>query len=482
VPRIFISYRRDDSAGQAGRLFDTLSRHFGEDNVFMDVDTIDLGTDFRPALQDAVRRCDIMLVVIGRDWLDCTDPTGARRLDNADDWVRVEIAEALRRNVPVIPILVRGASVVTADRLPREILSLADRQATAISDDQWRSGVNNLISRLEAMPRRKKRERFETLLARVGAGRLIGAIAGILVVSILSGWMLWPRQESVPSIVGKSVADAKVQLSAVGLTLDDHIQEAETTLEQAGKVIRQDPSAGIRVSRGQSIRVVVGKIPLPVDLSSNTKIHDVGAEGTIAAVAAVTGLEIAFEASGRSAHLSERYLYEKAKHHDEIKNSEGTWMTSIVYIAEQFGVPPYDLWPYKSGDHSLPNGTTWEELDHAASSYKGQFVRISSLEDIYDNLRQKHPVVAAVRIGDDWYAESATKTGVITANKSETSHLAGIGAITFVGFDPATGVFRFANSWGPKWGQEGFGTMSMETAKILIDPKNMWAIYPGTSH
>ena len=124
---IFISYRRSDSAGQAGRLYDHLGERFGEDNVFMDVDTIDLGHDFKPALREAVGKCDIMLVVIGPDWLDAADPaSGARRLENPNDWVATEIAEALTRSIAVIPVLVRGAALPPRERLPTEIRGLMD--------------------------------------------------------------------------------------------------------------------------------------------------------------------------------------------------------------------------------------------------------------------------------------------------------------------------------------------------------------------
>jgi hypothetical protein len=111
--KIFISYHRDDSAGYAGRLFDFLSARFGSKNVFMDIDTIEPGDDFRKVVRNAVGTCDVVLVMIGKQWLSMTDAKGQRRLDDLSDWVRVEIATALANpEVRVIPVLVRGAPIV----------------------------------------------------------------------------------------------------------------------------------------------------------------------------------------------------------------------------------------------------------------------------------------------------------------------------------------------------------------------------------
>src|SRR5215467_13810316 len=118
VARIFLSYRRDDSGGYTGRLYDRLSQHFGRDNLFMDVDTIALGLDFVEVIQDAVGVCDVLLAVIGRQWLTSADARGYRRLDNPEDFVRIEIMAALARNIRVIPVLVGGASMPRSTELP----------------------------------------------------------------------------------------------------------------------------------------------------------------------------------------------------------------------------------------------------------------------------------------------------------------------------------------------------------------------------
>src|SRR6188472_4180978 len=103
---LFISYRRDDAAGHAGRLFDHLSRVFGSDEIFMDVDGIQRGDTFSQSLTEHIQQCDVLLAVIGRRWTAAADSDGHRRLDSADDWVRGEIRGALTAGYLVIPVLV----------------------------------------------------------------------------------------------------------------------------------------------------------------------------------------------------------------------------------------------------------------------------------------------------------------------------------------------------------------------------------------
>ncbi len=132
--KIFISYRRDDSAGYAGRLFDHLSVNFGPKSVFMDIDTIEPGEDFRKVVRNAVGSCDVVLVMIGRQWLTMTDPQGQRRLDDPRDWVRVEISSALvQPNVRVIPVLVRGAAMPAESELPDDLKELCWRNALELA-------------------------------------------------------------------------------------------------------------------------------------------------------------------------------------------------------------------------------------------------------------------------------------------------------------------------------------------------------------
>ncbi len=163
--RIFISYRRADSAGYAGRIYDRLTAHFGEDTVFMDVDTIEAGLDFVKVLQDAVQSCDVLVALIGRNWLDIKDETGKRRLDNPEDFVRVEIAAALSRDIRVIPVLVDGAPMPRSTELPDNLKPLARRNALQVDHQSFNVDAHRLIAQLElalkAAEEKKKQEAAE---------------------------------------------------------------------------------------------------------------------------------------------------------------------------------------------------------------------------------------------------------------------------------------------------------------------------------
>ncbi len=148
---IFVSYRRSDSQGEAGRLFDDLVKHFGEDTVFMDVAAIEAGRDFRKAIEEGVTKCGVLLVMIGVEWLDAKDERGARRLNDPSDFVRIETASALKRDIPVIPVLVRGAKMPSAEQLPEELKELAYRNCIELTHARWRSDIQLLIEALRRL-------------------------------------------------------------------------------------------------------------------------------------------------------------------------------------------------------------------------------------------------------------------------------------------------------------------------------------------
>ncbi len=150
MPKVFISYRRDDSAGHAGRIYDHLMAHFGQGQVFMDVDTIKPGLDFVEVVQEAVEACDALIAVIGREWLGASDESGRKRLENPEDLVRLEIATALERDIRVIPVLVQGSRMPVATDLPEGLKSLARRNSVEVSDNRFRTDVEHLIEALEA--------------------------------------------------------------------------------------------------------------------------------------------------------------------------------------------------------------------------------------------------------------------------------------------------------------------------------------------
>lgn len=145
---IFISYRREDSEGQAGRLFDDLTNHFGEDTVFMDVAGIEPGRDFRRVIDEHVASCGVLLAIIGKSWIDAKDEEGRLRLDDPTDFVRLETASALKRDIPVVPVLVHGARMPRAEQLPEELKELAFRNGVELTHARWDSDVQVLIKAL----------------------------------------------------------------------------------------------------------------------------------------------------------------------------------------------------------------------------------------------------------------------------------------------------------------------------------------------
>ena len=145
---IFISYRRDDSEGEAGRLFDDLVRAYGENSVFMDVAGINPGIDFRKAIDDNVATCGVLLAMIGPQWATIGNSAGQRRLDDENDFVRLEVASALKRDIPVIPVLVHDAKMPRPDDLPENLKNLAFRNSVELTHARWNSDVQLLTKAL----------------------------------------------------------------------------------------------------------------------------------------------------------------------------------------------------------------------------------------------------------------------------------------------------------------------------------------------
>ncbi len=151
MPRVFISYRREDSIAYAGRLYDHLAQHFGADKVFMDIGGIAPGEDFVSILDARVADCDLVIALIGPAWLNSSNEQG-RRIDQADDFVRYELAAALKQGKRLIPVLVGGAKMPGATQLPPAINRLARCQAHAIDDTRFAYDLDALIRFIERRP------------------------------------------------------------------------------------------------------------------------------------------------------------------------------------------------------------------------------------------------------------------------------------------------------------------------------------------
>lgn len=177
--RVFVSYRRGDASAWAGRLRDGLTARLDEDDVYQDVVTVDAGEDFALSINSALERCDVVLAVIGPQWLSIVGTDGGRRLDDPDDYVRIELGRALALNKRVIPVLVGGAAMPAADRLPDDLTQLGLRQAFTLDDATWRRDVDDLVSRLVGPPRSR-------WLVPVVLGAVVAAVAVVVVAWALT--------------------------------------------------------------------------------------------------------------------------------------------------------------------------------------------------------------------------------------------------------------------------------------------------------
>jgi hypothetical protein len=159
MSRIFISYRRDDTAADmTDRLYERLVRRWGR-RVFMDIDSLVGGDLFAKAIEENLQNCAVVLVIIGRHWLSLTNERGVRRIDDPGDYPRMEVAAALRRGIRVIPVLVGGAPLPKPEELPQDIAGLLDRQIVRVSRERFDADVQQLVAAVaREMPRRSWRD------------------------------------------------------------------------------------------------------------------------------------------------------------------------------------------------------------------------------------------------------------------------------------------------------------------------------------
>ena len=205
--KIFINYRRDDSIGMAGRLHDRLAHTFGRAKLFMDVDHIPVGTDFVAHLNSQVAECDDILVVIGPNWLGVKDESGRRRLDDPDDFVAIEIAAALTRDIRVIPVLVDGARMPKASELPDSLKPLARRHAVDVRHAHFGHDAEALVARMrEALGDDAARPRRWRVRAAIGAT----AVAALLLI----GWGGYASIQHMLTTVEQTVQQREAELKA----------------------------------------------------------------------------------------------------------------------------------------------------------------------------------------------------------------------------------------------------------------------------
>jgi len=213
----FISYRREDAAGYAGRLRESLERKLGSARVFRDVDTLRPGQDFVQAIEARLADCAVMLAVIGREWAGAKDLAGSRRLDEPFDFVRIEIAAALARpNVLVVPVLVEGAAMPATSELPDNLKPLARRHAVSVRDETWDADVDRLVNVIETAMSARDPSRAD---APISAAQLwVAAALAVVIVGLLvfNGRRPKPEDSAASPQTGVSAATGRIDTPAPG--------------------------------------------------------------------------------------------------------------------------------------------------------------------------------------------------------------------------------------------------------------------------
>lgn len=274
---VFISYRRDDAAGYARAIYDQLTERFDTAQVFMDVDAIEPGLPFDEVIRNAVGKCEVLLVLIGSRWME-VQPDGRRRLDDERDFVRLEIAAALARNIRVIPVLLDGVQMPAEDLLPEPMRGLVWRNALEVSNTRFTSDVNRLADVLARVLGEAERSASATTeaatksaasgadtavstsgavangsaTAAVGDARDVGGkggkglrvmlVAGAVVVAgAIAAVLLWPDKQ--PPVV---VPDKPKPGLALGLPDYGVVFGSDRTLDAARDEIRRASRNGVQ--------------------------------------------------------------------------------------------------------------------------------------------------------------------------------------------------------------------------------------------
>lgn len=200
MPRIFVSYRRADSATITDRIYAHLVRAFGLKNIFRDIDAIPAGTDFRQAIGNAITSCDVMLVILGPSWSNIPDEYGDRRLDNPNDFVRIEVETGLRlsQQMRVIPVLVNGATMPKEPELTPTLRELCYRNALAVRNDpDFEQDIERLVRQIRKPGVRRQNLRF---IDRKWIGLTTGVLSLLvsLCVCVAAYWALIPEDKHWP--------------------------------------------------------------------------------------------------------------------------------------------------------------------------------------------------------------------------------------------------------------------------------------------
>lgn len=235
--RIFISYRRDDAKWPARQMYEAFARVMPREQVFIDIDSIPPGADFRKILKGWVDACDILLALVGPGWLESIDRhTGRRRLDDPNDFVRIEVSEALARGISVVPVLLDGAPMPDLHLLPNDISALVDRQAEFVDYRTFGTDVERLVKRLgirtapdatgDNSTAVDERDASASSFQYEDSIRPAGVVANVVEISrkvpvVAYVWADWDSSGMKPSVIEKVIRSHSSKVHLVSVSVND---------------------------------------------------------------------------------------------------------------------------------------------------------------------------------------------------------------------------------------------------------------------
>lgn len=245
---IAISYRRDDSLPIAGRLYDRLQAKFGKHAVFMDFDSIRPGLDFRTEIRNTINRAEVVIALIGSKWTGSELESG-RRIDDPDDFVRLEISHALKRDIPIIPVLVNNSPLPKPETLPEELRPLVFRHALPLDSGlDFHQHADRVIGSIEGLLRTERRRdglstevvSQEPVAAKGSRTMIFTALGVLLVLGAGAGWFAWSRARQQPPIPPATTREPSVRLpvaSPAELTPSPAVTESKPAAFAPGSVV-----------------------------------------------------------------------------------------------------------------------------------------------------------------------------------------------------------------------------------------------------
>lgn len=230
LKKVFISYRVHDSEADTGRLVDALKQVFYDEQIFMDIEKLEPGVDFTQAITRSLESCDVLLAVIGPEWAGVANQNGVTRINLPSDWVRIELEAALNRNIRLIPVLVRDASLPGQHELPGSLHPLLNRQAHEISRTRWKYDTDRLIATLLKIGIQPKPRPvpFQPDSSKGGAGKwIVMGLAGIVLLVLIVFLLNKPGNKNDNTALKTTAAEITDPLSTGSATVPEEKRQTE---------------------------------------------------------------------------------------------------------------------------------------------------------------------------------------------------------------------------------------------------------------